>query len=88
MPIDPAQCWSQTMPCPICGGTQQDPQGVGLRCHGWLLDSGKVAMCSREEYAGRLPASRTRVYTHRLGVPCPCGAPHPKLAAPYQKPRP
>ena len=41
--------WTKNNPCPICGGWQSAPRGLGIRCHGFQLDDNTV-LCSREEH--------------------------------------
>ena len=67
----------RTAPCPVCGGHAGLPQGSGVRCAGFTLDT--VAFCTREEYAGGLPIElRTEPpsYKHRLLGRCGCGRTH------------
>lgn len=75
--MNPQQRFSKARPCPICGGFEQRPRGVGERCYGFFSADGRFAHCTREESAGALkrnPACKT--FAHRLGGPCGCGQMH------------
>jgi AAA domain len=67
-------------PCPICGGYQEMPVGIGERCWGFLTRSGDAAFCTREEFAGDLEPKVLsiggEVWLHRLGKACGCGQRH------------
>ena len=74
-------------PCPVCGGHDSQPHGVGSRCYGFLSDDGLYAHCTRENYAGKLvlkPKSDT--YAHSLRKLCLCGEEHGSVvdAAPHK----
>lgn len=43
------QRYTRARPCPICGGWESAPRGQGVRCHGYLTDSGITALCARVE---------------------------------------
>src|SRR5262245_52906138 len=61
--------------CPVCGGSDGDPRGQGLRCRGFI--SGKWCHCSREESAGNAKFHEdSKTYRHRLKGSCPCGVEH------------
>jgi len=64
--------------CPVCGGCPTDPQGEGVRCHGFISSDGAHAHCSREEHAGHLPvAGGSGTYAHLVtSDACPCGQEH------------
>lgn len=68
--------FTSRQPCPVCGGHKDLPQGVGVRCHGFLAADGTYAHCTREELAGPLPLGKDEAYAHRLGGSCKCGATH------------
>lgn len=70
------QRYTQAHPCPICGGSENDPRGQARRCIGFLSGDGKVARCSREEHAGSLVADKTDCYPHWLKGECKCGREH------------
>ncbi len=82
--------------CPICSGWAETPKGRGLRCAGFTL--GRVAYCTREQYAGALAldvATSPPAYRHSLSKACDCGqrhgeqffSPHPFPNAPTQPKR-
>ena len=63
--------------CPICSGCAETPKGRGLRCAGFSL--GRVAYCTREQYAGSLAldvATSPPTYRHSLSTDCDCGQRH------------
>jgi hypothetical protein len=68
--------FTQTHPCPICGGHDGLGRGQGVRCFGYLDRPGKYARCTREEHAGSLPQNRDGTYSHRLHGTCRCGHIH------------
>lgn len=75
--VNPANRFSNRLPCPICGGWDSLSRGNGARCHGFLSDEGGYAHCSREEYAGKLELSAgSDTYAHRLRGDCRCGVRH------------
>jgi hypothetical protein len=64
------------------------PQGRGVRCAGFSLDS--VAYCTREEHGGPLPLDAAVVppaFKHRLVGDCGCGRQHGSASLDYS-PRP
>lgn len=63
-------------PCPVCGGHDALGRGQGVRCFGYLDDTGTYARCTREERAGGLPQNRDGTYSHRLHESRRCGTPH------------
>lgn len=63
-------------PCPVCGGHKELPQGQGERCKGYQSADGRWAWCSREEYAGDIPANANGDYRHSLFGTCRCGKQH------------
>lgn len=73
--IPPERRWSRGHPCPVCAGHPDMPQGRGTRCWGFLSGDREFFHCTREEYAGRIPASRSGTYAHR-GADCLCGVSH------------
>lgn len=68
--------FTSRQPCPVCGGHKDLPQGIGVRCHGFLSQDGEYAHCTREDKAGPLPLGKDEAYAHRLGGSCKCGATH------------
>jgi hypothetical protein len=87
------QRFTHTRPCPICGGAESDPRGVGRRCNGYRSRDGRYAYCSREEASGGLPLyGDTGAYAHALEGSCRCGVPHGEARPPRssngQQPRP
>jgi hypothetical protein len=61
--------------CPVCGGSDNDRRGAGVRCHGFV--SGEWVHCTREEHAGRAKFhSQSQTYGHRAKGRCPCGVEH------------
>ncbi|HWW95605.1 MAG TPA: hypothetical protein VN375_19700, partial [Vicinamibacteria bacterium] len=86
------QRFTHTRPCPICGGAEGDPRGVGQRCNGYLSRDGRYAYCSREEFSGGLPLyGDTGAYAHALEGSCRCGGPHGEAPPPRSsngQPRP
>lgn len=76
--------------CPICGGSEDDDRGSGVRCYGYIGSDGLYAHCTREEIAGGLPENpNSHTYAHRLKGPCKCGKEHgsaePKIAPPKKR---
>jgi hypothetical protein len=64
-------------PCPVCGGHQQEPKGIGRRCHGFKRADERWAYCTREEYAGKLDKNpNSGTFCHDTKGPCRCGVPH------------
>src|SRR5215204_1980269 len=77
MSVSSQQRFSDSNPCPVCGGYDQAERGSGERCHGWLSEDGRYVHCSREEHAGSLEANTSSgTYTHYLGGQCKCGKTH------------
>ncbi len=67
------QRYTETEPCPICGGWENHQRGSGGRCHGYLSSHNpKLAFCSQvpsgDEASG--------VYKHRTAGKCGCGSKH------------
>lgn len=63
--------------CPICGGCEQDPRGIGHRCVGFLMQGGLATVCSREQLAGDLRyIERLQGFVHSLDRTCQCGNDH------------
>ena len=64
-------------PCPVCGGSDRDPRGQGVRCHGYLSSDGKFIFCAREDHAGKARHDAgSDCYRHTRRGPCPCGVEH------------
>ena len=62
-------------PCLVCGGSDSEPRGQGVRCHGYR--SGDYVYCSREEHAGKAARSDgADAWKHKLRGPCRCGIEH------------
>ena len=77
VPVAPEQRFSSDDPCPICGGGQDDPRGIGVRCHGFRSEDGLWVYCARGEYAGGLELNASSdTYTHFMGGGCRCGTRH------------
>jgi len=77
MSVSSQQRFSDSNPCPVCGGYDQAERGSGERCHGFLSEDGRYVHCSREEHAGSLEANTSSgTYTHYLGGQCKCGKAH------------
>jgi hypothetical protein len=75
--VRPAQRFSPARPCPVCGGDERRPRGIGERCTGFISEDSKWCHCSREEHAGDAPFNeRTEAYTHKLTGDCKCGVRH------------
>lgn len=77
--VSPVRRHTATDPCPVCGGWHTQPRGQGQRCAGFDSLDGKLAHCTREQYAGCLPLDeRTQppTYLHRLDGECRCGRRH------------
>lgn len=76
-------------PCPVCGGCEDDPRGMGSRCHGFLSSDGKYVHCAREERAHGLPFDAdNKTYTHLKNGKCKCGAMHgPELNGAHKRPK-
>ena len=68
--------FTRSNPCPVCGGYDALGRGQGIRCFGYLDDTGTYARCTREERAGGLPRNSDGTYSHRLDGPCRCGHAH------------
>jgi hypothetical protein len=63
-------------PCPVCNGHDGLGRGRGVRCFGYLDDTGRYARCTREDKAGRLRQNTDGTYSHRLNGQCRCGHTH------------
>ena len=75
--VRPEQRFSPSKPCPICGGDERRPRGIGERCTGFISEDGKWAHCSREEHAGASPFNdKTSAFVHKLTGDCKCGVRH------------
>jgi hypothetical protein len=68
--------FTRSNPCPVCAGYDALGRGQGIRCFGYLDDTGTYARCTREERAGGLPRNSDGTYSHRLNGPCRCGHSH------------
>jgi hypothetical protein len=69
--------FTQSTPCPVCGGHDRQERGKGKRCHGYMSDDGNYAHCSREEFSGGLPlAPKSNTYAHWLVGECRCRTRH------------
>jgi hypothetical protein len=68
--------FTKTNPCPVCGGHDSLVRGKGVRCFGYLDDTGAYARCTREDRAGGLPQNADGTYSHRLNATCRCGQGH------------
>ncbi len=84
--VAPQQRFTASHPCPICGGHAELPRGRGERCAGFLSADGELAHCSREEFAGGLPAIGTSppTFAHRLNGECRCARAH-SAPAPWSR---
>lgn len=77
MTVAPAQRFSRSRPCPICGGYDAAPRGQGERCHGFSSDDAKYIHCASAKHAGALaPHPSTGLYVHCLVGDCRCGVRH------------
>lgn len=56
------QRYTQSHPCPVCGGWESLPRGQGRRCDGYLFGAG--AYCAREQGGKHHPSAD--LYWHRL----------------------
>jgi putative DNA primase/helicase len=66
-------------PCPVCGGHERLPRGIGRRDAGFISDDGRWAHCERPEHAGDLPLDERTTpptFLHLLDGPCRCGVQH------------
>lgn len=77
----PNRRFAQDRPCPVCGGFPSQPRGTATRCHGFLSGDGRLALCTREDHAGRLSAGPAGLFAHRLEGPCGCGSAHAPATA-------
>jgi hypothetical protein len=68
--------FTESHPCPICGGHDGLGRGRGIRCFGYYDGTGTYARCTREEHADSLPQNRDGTYSHRLHGTCRCGHIH------------
>jgi len=81
--VSSAQRFTTSHPCPICGGAESDPRGVGRRCNGYVSHDGQYAYCSREEFSGELSLyGDTGAYAHKLEGLCRCGSLHGEAPRP------
>jgi putative DNA primase/helicase len=77
MSVAPERRFSPSRPCPVCGGHARLPRGKGERCYGFLSEDGRLAHCTREEYAGGLEYnSDSSTYPHKVTGDCRCGVQH------------
>lgn len=76
--------------CPVCGGRDEDPRGLGKRCSGYTSTDGQWVYCSREDRAGALEPNEHGLYVHMQSAktPCWCGRDHEAAATPRQPPTP
>src|SRR4029077_18553990 len=75
------QRFTQSKPCPVCGGSQDDLRGRGPRCGGVLSGGDKYAHCTNIEYANGLQLEGpSQSYRHDLFGACACGVEHGQLA--------
>jgi hypothetical protein len=74
--VESRQRFTQRMPCPICNGHANMPQGKGMRCFGFLSEDSEYAHCSREQFAGSLDMDQANTYPHKLHGKCACGVQH------------
>lgn len=63
-------------PCPVCGGAEQDPRGLGKRCTGFTSGDGEWCHCSREELAGSIDQNGAGLFAHKMHGSCNCGTSH------------
>jgi hypothetical protein len=76
------QRFTPSSPCPVCGGSDHDRRGHGIRCWGFLSSDRRYAHCTRDEYAGGLARTETsETYAHLIEGECRCGIPHDPSAA-------
>ncbi|MFH1421635.1 MAG: hypothetical protein ABIH42_02835 [Planctomycetota bacterium] len=40
--------FTNTFPCPICGGNESLPRGKGIRCTGYLMEDSTAVVCTRK----------------------------------------
>lgn len=87
--------FTQSNPCPICGGHDAMTRGENKRCFGFLSEDRSWAHCTREEHSGGLAQyDKSKTYAHLLVGNCKCGvrhdpspdAPTPKLKLSGKKP--
>ena len=62
-------------------------RGLGVRCFGYLDDTGFYARCTREDKAGGLPQNSDSTFSHRLRGRCDCGDSHGDAATPTDEAR-
>jgi hypothetical protein len=75
--VRPEQRFSESRPCPVCGGHANKQRGIGERCTGFLSEGGEWARCSREEHAGDARFDeKSSAFVHKLKGACKCGARH------------
>ena len=53
--VSAGQRFTASRPCPVCGGAEIAPRGVGRLCNGYVSHDGRYAYCSLEEFSGDLP---------------------------------
>jgi hypothetical protein len=68
--------FTKARPCPVCGGHDGLGRGLGVRCFGYLDETGAYARCTREEKAGGMPQNRDGTFSHWLAGRCRCGEVH------------
>jgi putative DNA primase/helicase len=69
--------FTASSPCPVCGGSDRDSRGQGVRCHGFVSSDRKFIFCAREEFAGKTQHDAgSHCYRHTARGPCPCGQEH------------
>ena len=78
--------FTKDRPCPVCGGHDSLGRGQGVRCFGYLDDTGAYARCTRRE-AGGLPCNADGTYSHFLHGRCRCGEIHVDPPAPADEHR-
>jgi hypothetical protein len=79
--------FTKAQPCPVCGGHDGLGRGQGVRCFGYLDDTGSYARCTREERAGSLRQNSDGTYSHPLNGRCRCGEIHGDSPAPADEHR-
>ena len=76
MSVSRDQRHSKRSPCPVCGGADQDPRGIGKRCEGFTSADGDWCHCARTELAGAIEQNNAGLFAHLMHGPCKCGAEH------------
>lgn len=75
--VSSEQRFTNSNPCPVCGGHDRAPRGQGERCFGFVSKNREWAHCTREEYAGTLAPHRgSGAFIHKLTGECRCGERH------------